>query len=243
MPGKIVASRSSFNHNHSKILAFPMSKDYFQKIQQHFSHLIDLHGDSVRAVDWGGEAQQTLRFEVLFSCLQDPAGPQNLMGSILDVGCGRGDLYHFLRERGFCGKYVGVDITDGMVQLSSKRFPNAHFEVRDVVRNPFPEPFDAVIASGIFYLRSHQQDYAHTLMATLYQHARHVAAFNVLSAHAKEKQEHEVYFEPGELVSFCQTLTPFVKLFHEYKQNDCAIALYREPQRYSSGNAGYGSSN
>ena len=59
-----------------------------------------------------------------------PVYPRRL-NSVLDIGCGFADFYHFLRSRGFNGQYLGVDIVPEFVSLakeSIKDCPNA--EVR-----------------------------------------------------------------------------------------------------------------
>ena len=201
-----------------------MPNDYIRKVQHHFSALIKKYGDSVRAVDWGGEEQQRLRFEVLSSAwpIRDC--------SVLDVGCGRGDFFDFLKSKGFNGNYLGLDITEEMVSLSKVRFPQASFEVRDILVSPLPTRFDFVVASGIFYI--HQEDhlrYSQELIRALFNQTERVLAFNMLSALTKDQEPHESYFNPGEIVSFCQTLTPFVSLRHEYKQNDFTVYMYKQP--------------
>jgi|1048.fasta_scaffold21606_2 SAM-dependent methyltransferase len=201
-----------------------MPNDYIQKVQHHFSALIKKYGDSVRAVDWGGEEQQRLRFEVLAS-----AWP-TLDCSVLDVGCGRGDFYDFLKSRGFRGEYLGVDITEEMVSLSQKRFPEPSFEIRDLLVAPLPRQFDFVVASGIFYIHQENHlDYSRGLIRALFNHADKALAFNMLSALTKNQESHESYFIPSEVVSFCQTLTPYVSLRHEYKQNDFTVYMYKQP--------------
>ena len=74
------------------------------------------HPDPARRVGWRGAADQALRFEVIAAAL-----PLERCASVLDVGCGLGDLAPFLRRRGWRGRYLGVDLLDEMVDWNEVR--------------------------------------------------------------------------------------------------------------------------
>src|SRR5262245_18456396 len=96
----------------------------------YFTRLVERHGTDPRALDWGSRESQRLRFAVL-------AGVGPLGGaSVLDVGCGQGDLLDWLRESGIDAQYAGVDITPPMVEVARRRFPGASFEVRNLLERP-----------------------------------------------------------------------------------------------------------
>lgn len=52
-------------------------------------------GVHVRTLGWGSREQQVYRFEQTLHCLPDLNGK-----TILDIGCGFGDYYDFLRSKG-----------------------------------------------------------------------------------------------------------------------------------------------
>jgi trans-aconitate methyltransferase len=68
-------------------------------------------------------------------------------GTVLDVGCGSGRLYHYLT--GYAGmpaaSYTGVDICADAVRLAAARFPEAGFGRRDYGRESVGSHFDCVI--------------------------------------------------------------------------------------------------
>ncbi|GAC1403613.1 MAG: hypothetical protein NVSMB64_05620 [Candidatus Velthaea sp.] len=67
--------------------------------------------------------------------------------SILDVGCG--DL-SFLDDALFSGKrYVGVDISEVIVERNARRFPGARFLCHDVSKDPLPLRADLVISFDV----------------------------------------------------------------------------------------------
>jgi 2-polyprenyl-3-methyl-5-hydroxy-6-metoxy-1,4-benzoquinol methylase len=68
-------------------------------------------------------------------------------GTVLDVGCGGGSLYHYLTE--YAGMpaacYTGIDISMDAVRLAAARFPEAGFGQRDYGRESVGSHFDCVI--------------------------------------------------------------------------------------------------
>jgi len=90
--------------------------------------------------------------------LSPDRGRQPAGESVLDVGCGFGDLYGFLTAQGWTGRYVGIDFVSDLVVEGKKRFPDAELLVGDFEDHDFDEPFDYVIASGIFNFRLTQED-------------------------------------------------------------------------------------
>jgi SAM-dependent methyltransferase len=95
-------------------------------------------------VGWKSQQTQEARFNALLA-----AG--DLKGkSILDLGCGLGCLYGYLKERGWKGDYTGVDVLDMMVNGARTRFPGAAFEKRNILLDPPRRQWDYVLISGIF---------------------------------------------------------------------------------------------
>ena len=198
-------------------------KNYSEVVTTHFSRLLVEHGDSLRAVDWGSVSSQRLRFNVLYAIGIDKSS------TVLDVGCGRGDFFDYLNTRGGVERYEGVDITPGMVACALQRFPATSFAVCDLLHDPYSEKsYDFVVASGIFYLKmDDNKNYLSKMIESMFKICRHGLAFNCLSENAQEKDEGEFYFNPCDVFSVCQQLTPFVTLRHDYKANDFTIHMFK----------------
>jgi 2-polyprenyl-3-methyl-5-hydroxy-6-metoxy-1,4-benzoquinol methylase len=71
--------------------------------------------------------------------------------TILDIGCGPGQLACFLRDRGLAG-YVGVDFSKSRVEFARTACPEHRFEVADVFQSDFLTSvrYDAVLALEFF---------------------------------------------------------------------------------------------
>ena len=101
-------------------------------LKAHYDELYRRYGASHQAVQWSSRETQERRFEVLCDVIE-PAD------SVIDVGCGLGDLLGYLRQRkGFTGRYLGLDFVPGFVEHED---PPAAVGKREVFGN-HEEPAD-----------------------------------------------------------------------------------------------------
>ncbi len=193
-----------------------------EQISNYFTGLLARNDSSHQVLDWGSQQSQNLRFQIL-------AGIDDLDGKmILDVGCGLCDLYAWLQTKKIKVDYLGVDITEAMVHHCRKRFPELTVKQVDILSQHLPGNFDYVVASGIFYLLD-SQDQALPLIKAMFDLATCGVAFNSLSCWGEQTEKDELCLEPGEILSFCRTLTSKVVLRHDYLPHDFTIYLYKDP--------------
>ena len=184
---------------------------------------LQLHGPNWRGLGWQSQRSQQRRFAVL-----SEVGPL-ANARVLDIGCGVGDLYKYLLRRRIPVNYTGFDILPEMVAHARKRYPEAQFEVRDVLQGLGPERFDYVLCSGAFNVNfgrnlSAVQDVLNDLLRGCIRGV----AINFLSARARERDAILFNYEPETLFEYCQTLTPHVRLLEGYLANDFTLYLYPE---------------
>lgn len=194
-----------------------------QRTREYFAGRAASHGNSVLAVDWGSEASQAKRFEVLASA---GIGPTD---SVLDVGCGLGSFRGWLGERGFRGQYLGVDLTEELLTLARQREPGAEFRTLSALHlGELGRTFDVVVASGIFYLRrTDAYSFMDEVVRSMWARATKAVAFNTLSAWAPDQDKGEFYAEPGRVLDLCRPLTTRVTLRHDYHPRDFTVVLSR----------------
>ncbi len=194
-----------------------------RRTRDYFSANLARFGPDVRAVDWGSRESQRTRFRILTQ-----VGKLN-GSSLLDIGCGMGDLYGWLKEENIQTNYRGIDITPEMVTMAKKRFPGVDFSVGDMLEDALSgQQPDFAVASGIFYLRQNApEEYLQTVVATMFKAARVGVAFNSLSNWFAEEPG-EFHADPLQTVRFCRSLTPWVCLRHDYHLRDFTIFLYRD---------------
>ena len=197
-------------------------KDNERNIQL-YSELVGSHGYDVKALGWGSRESQAARFAVLSEV-------GKLTGaSVLDVGCGLGDLYGWMIKKKLRVHYTGVDITPKMVERAQQRFPRTQFRLCDLLDGSQPMArHDYVLSSGIF---THRNTFAFDFLAAMVRRmfdlSKRAVAFNCLSAWAEKKERGEYNADPLKVVSFCRQLTSRVVLRHDYHPHDFTVYLYR----------------
>jgi len=201
-----------------------------EAVRQYYSQKLAEHGATPKGVDWNGLEGQTLRFHQL-SRILDTKTPF----SVCDFGCGYGALYDHLVQRGVPFSYIGVDISEGMVDAARNRrkvADGAEFRVGDS-----PVEADYVIGSGVFNVRlSTAADagsaYVRQAIIKCYAAARKGCAFNLLTAHADaERMRPDLHYEdPGEMLDFClSSVSRHVTLVHDYPLFEFTILVRRAP--------------
>lgn len=200
-----------------------MPQSYNHPIVEFYERKVDQYGDSFDAVGWGSRESQQRRFQVL-------AEIANLRGAaILDIGCGLGDFYGYLREQGIDVQYVGYDLSPKMVGVAQAKFPGVSFEAKDILAEKVEGAFDYVFASGTFNLRIEDSEKVlKAMISRMYGIARRGVGFNAMSAYADYFNEAEYYASPEALFTFCKSLTNRVVLRHDYMPHDFTIWMYRE---------------
>ena len=195
-------------------LLAPIASYYTDKLRQ--------FGDEPRGVDWNGPEGQAHRFAQLCQLLT-PDSPF----SIIDVGCGYGALLDFLedrfKERMSACEYVGLDISDAMLEAAARRHANRPY-ARFVHGTQAPTRADFVVASGIFNVRLTSTDeawrtYIRDTLATMDASSTKGFAFNCLTSYSdRDRMRPDLYYaDPCELFDFCKrTFSRNVALLHDY---------------------------
>ena len=184
------------------------------------------HGYDHRGLGFRTRSSQEKRFEALLA-IGDLHG-----ASVLDVGCGFGDLLAYLRDHGIEPVYTGIDLCEPMVRRCRERFEGTRgaFHVSDVLEFVPAKPFDYVVASGIFGLDAPgARARVRPTLHRMFDWARHGMAANFLSCRSAAPVDGRVYVDPAEALQMALDLTPAARLDHSYLPNDFTIYLDKTP--------------
>jgi len=181
------------------------------------------HGDSPQAVRWTARGQQR-RYEAFLAVCGDLSGK-----SVLDFGCGKGDLYGFLRARGVECAYTGVDIHPDLIALARVKHQEAEFIATDIEEAPLERIFDVVLACGVFNLRvGGIGESVGAVLPLLFGYAREALHANFLSARAPRHDVELHYVDPAWLLEFARGhLTPRAVVRDDLVPDDIFLSACR----------------
>ena len=186
-------------------------------------HRLAEHGaGTAQALGWRGADSQRRRFEVIAS-VTDFNG-----ASVLDLGCGTGDLKAWLDAR-FTGlRYLGIDQMPEFIQAASARF--AHQADTAFVQGPFDTltlpKADVVVACGALGYRVADPHWVFKTIAHMYAAATRLLVFNVLDARHFPEHPLLVGRDVAELQDFCRKLSPEVHLLQGYAVDDATLVMH-----------------
>lgn len=184
------------------------------------------HGLKAESLGWQSSEKQHQRFDVLCQ-VGDLEGK-----SVLDVGCGFGDLLDNLKAKGLHVDYHGIDVMEHFVDVARKRHPDGKFwvfDARDKRPADFHPPFDYVFASGLLGLHvGDDSEYARTMLTRMFEWCRIGVAANMISTYVDYMEDYLAYTNPEEIFAFCKkNLTWKVALRHDYMQYEFSLFLYK----------------
>jgi SAM-dependent methyltransferase len=198
-----------------------LSKEY---IISFYNKKLQLFGDKPESLGWSPNGQ-ILRFRSLLDINNNIAGSK-----ILDFGCGKGDFYGYLRDKGIDVSYTGFDINEKFISIAASRYPECSFRTFDINSDDLNEEFDFIFLCGVFNLKVQKlDDTIKTALITLFKHCRIAMAFNALSAYTAKKAFELNYLYPEEMFNFAlKELSPFVSIRHDRVLYDFTMFMYKE---------------
>jgi len=177
---------------------------------------------------WESEQAQHLRFDMLLTSV-------DLEGrSLLDVGCGTGNLLEYICSKGINVKYTGVDILEKMIEIAAGKDLAGDFIHADIFeRNIFDrESFDVIYTSGIFNLDlGNNRDFLRKAVELFLELSRHSVVFNLLHKDSPDREDKYFYFSPDEVSGI---LEPFadsiedVRFIEAYLKNDFTVVIRKK---------------
>ena len=166
-------------------------------------------------------SSQTLRFEALCR-LGDLSGL-----TVLDLGCGYGDLKPFLDGRFNGVNYLGIDFLPEFIGTAEKRFgelAHTQFLCADFLNASLPT-VDVIIASGSLNYRTANAEHPWPIIYEMWRAARKGIVFNLLD---KKNFTHDTFlcgYDPQQIFVRCQKITPATDIISDYLPDDFTILM------------------
>lgn len=197
--------------------------DDLREVVARYRRRIARFGTAAASLNSGGEEKQRVRHLVHATALLDGT-------NVLDIGCGLGAFYDFLRARGKTCDYTGYDIVPEYIDSCREAHPEADFAVRNVLAEGIQGAYDSVVISQAFNNRYHHSDNVQivkNILTLAFQHARISVSMDMMSTYVDYRDEDLFYYSPEEIFRFAKTLTRRVLLRHDYRPFEFCVQLFR----------------
>lgn len=193
-------------------------------IHYHRHRIAEFEVGTAKSLGWRNQLSQDARFDVM-------AKIGDLHGrSVLDIGCGHGDLKAYFDQDYSDYDYIGIDQMPEFIAEARERFAghkNGTFFQSDFSQQDLPE-VDYVIASGALGYRCAQPDFYFNMIRKFYDSARIGLGFNMLDKQRFPAHDLLVGHDRDAVLAFCKTLSSNVQLIMDYLDDDFTIFMYRD---------------
>jgi SAM-dependent methyltransferase len=203
-----------------------LSKKDKQEVQTRYTNRFNEFGYSPKSLGWD-KGKQDVRFEILTS-------QYNFNGkSVLDIGCGFGDLNKTLKRKSKSFNYTGIDVVEVLVEKGSKLFsgPKKEFIKGDFLEHDFKKKFDYAIASGIFnfrLLKGSNYRYIESVLRKALELSKDGIAFDFLSDKVDFKYEHTFHSSPEKILSIAYKYSRNVVLRNDYMPFEFSLFIFKD---------------
>lgn len=150
--------------------------------------------------------------------------------SILDIGCGTGDFFDFLKQQGINADYTGFDISPAMVERCRERFPDAKFVSGDFLDWISDRTFDYTVAIAIHNIKADgARDILEATLRRQFELSDSAAHLSILSSRYEGFDSHIQAWNPMEILELAMSITPYVAFRHDYLPHDFSLTLFKAP--------------
>jgi len=188
-----------------------------------YTNRLMLHGDRPEALRWS-PAGQIARYDAL-SLISD-----SLHGkSVIDYGCGKGDLYAHWTSRKIRPQYTGIDINPELIELARLKYPECEFRVQDIEDSPLDRVFELGFICGVFNNRVEgATESLKNSMRLLFESVTEGLAVNAVSTKCTVRDIDINYVDHEELLGYAgKHITCNAEMRLDIVAGDIFLFLYR----------------
>ncbi len=190
-----------------------MKKKEIRATIERYNKRLDQFGVSEQALGWGDKGRSKLRYEMLLSQWNFN------QASVLDAGCGFGDLYDYMRRKGIINfRYHGMDINEGFIRVAKEKYGNtAVFSVKNMLEADEKDRVDFVLSSGAF---NHQLDdnmgFINSALEKFNALSKLGFAANFLSDKVSYRKDDTYHADPSQILALAYQYSNNVVLRNDY---------------------------
>ena len=145
--------------------------------------------------------------------------------SLLDYGCGQGDLFKYLTSKNMPIKYIGKDINRSYLEYARNLYEKqgARFSLlTSTIPDLGQELYDHIVISGLLHFKGScghgdWEELIHKLLVTLFNNTRKTITFNCLTLPVDFEMPELFYWDPTDLIKFIRAnFSRFFIINHSY---------------------------
>lgn len=201
-----------------------MNIDEVERTVKRYDQRYKEFGYSPKSLGWGS-GKQDIRFEVLTSQYDFN------QKSVLDIGCGFGDLNLHLSSQFHDYEYTGCDLYENFISEGQKRFPHAKFICGDFLQIENLPTYDWAVASGPFnhvFENGENYEFIQNVMLKTFSLVKDGFSFDFISDKVDYKENHIFYAAPETILSFAYSLSRNVVLRNNYMPFEFSIFVFKD---------------
>ena len=195
------------------------------RVIEGYQRRIAQHGPTFASLNSGSEEKQAMRHRIHAFALQGKHP------SVLEIGCGLGDFYQYLRHHGRDCSYRGYDIVPEYISECRRHFPEAAFELRNIFTDDINGAFDTVVMSQVLNNRYQKSDNMTVLERALnvaFLHTRVSVTVDMLSTYVDFRNPDLFYYSPEDVFRIAKAIAPRVVMRHDYRAFEFCVQLFHE---------------
>ena len=210
-----------------------ISENMVSRYSERYSQL----GYNIKTLGWGSKQQQEYRFSQSLCAVSSYKDKH-----VLDIGCGFGDYYKFLKKVGSQPKlYTGYDLNPDLINEAKKQNDldsSVNFHVSNIFEREIYEPqADIVVMFGVlnlaFFGVIDNYEYSFKAIKNAFSLAKDFIVVDFLSTKLEKtypKEDFVFYHDPLKMLEFALQLSPKVTLKQDYSpipQREFMLFIYK----------------
>ena len=187
--------------------------------EKFYTSAIELYGTTAKGVNWHSKRTQEIRFDIILELL-----PKNIKDfSIVDAGCGFGDLYlYMLKKKKEPKEYIGIDTVVDMYSIASEQ-TGKEIIIADITKDSLPRA-DYYVCSGAMNVLNEFE--THLFIQNCFSTCREGFIFNIL--YGEKDSETYNYLSKDDINNIAKSLHVEHIEFHEdYLSNDITVGFFK----------------
>lgn len=192
---------------------------------QRYNDRLKEYGHDIKTLGWGGDKErQFLRFQIAMEL-------SSSIKSVLDVGCGFGDMGgDFLKNHYPHVKYTGIDINSSLIEEGKKKYPDLDIKCLDLLQDNITEKYDLVCESGIFNFKLTKEDqlaYIEKMLTKMFEISNYGISADFMSTFVDYEHDGAFHMNEYEIIKMAKKLSKRFIIRNDYLDYEYDIYILK----------------